>query len=87
MDDVMEDDDGAYNWRAKSTSSTPAKKSATPRRAAQKACATIANAAAQLRESDSPEIKLETARSLFGPRDDDDNQQVNVEEGYGDGEI
>ncbi|PHH71283.1 hypothetical protein CDD80_5392 [Ophiocordyceps camponoti-rufipedis] len=84
MDDVM-DEDGAYNWRNKSTASTPGKKNATPRRAAQKACATIANAAAQLRESDSPEIKLEPARTLFGPRDDD--QQVNVGEGYGDGEI
>ncbi|PFH55438.1 hypothetical protein XA68_18311 [Ophiocordyceps unilateralis] len=82
-DDDDDEDDKGFNWdardvtpskRRKPAAATPAQKSAVPRRAAQNARATIANVAAQLRDSCSPSPKAKVlehdagvTRSLFGP--------------------
>ncbi|RDA86564.1 hypothetical protein CP532_6010 [Ophiocordyceps camponoti-leonardi (nom. inval.)] len=107
-DDGDEDDDDAnLNWdardvtpSAKRNMTTPVQKPVVPRRAAQRACATIADAAAQLRDSSvsrspspSPKVEVTDAdpirvRSIFGPHTDhDDSFTPRLTDEYGDGEI
>ncbi|RCI08617.1 hypothetical protein L249_4865 [Ophiocordyceps polyrhachis-furcata BCC 54312] len=104
-DEDDENDDGdeeaSLNWdardvtpSAKRPKTTPAQKSVVPRRAAQRASATIADAVAQLRDSPSPspspKVEVTDAdpihvRSIFGPHNGRFTPDMNDE--YGDGEI